>query len=401
MQVTPATWEFVETVLLGTRVPRTANGNVRVGVLFLRHLLRTFRGNERLAVGAYYQGARSVRRRGLLPETRRYVANVLALKYRRLGCGAVSPPVTPRRRPRRARARSPAACTARRVFSSATLDGLTGARVHLKAELFQRTGSFKPRGVLNKLATLTAEEKARGVISISAGNHAQALAYAAARRGHRRARRHVAHGAPAEDRGRARLRRDRGHEAPGTSPQAFERLDQLRRGDRAHARAPVRRPASSWPGRARSALEIVEDVPDVDVVLVPVGGGGLVSGIATAVKGLRPERARGRGRARAVRRAARSRWPPGKPVTVQARSIADGLNGPYAGAQLRRDLPRARRRERARHRGRDPQTRSASSTGARSSRARPPARPRRLRSWPVKRALSGDRAWSPSSRAAT
>jgi soluble lytic murein transglycosylase-like protein len=82
MQVTPSTWEFVETVLLGTRVPRTASGNVRVGVLFLRHLLRTFRWNERLAVGAYYQGARSVRRRGLLPETRAYVANVLALKYR-------------------------------------------------------------------------------------------------------------------------------------------------------------------------------------------------------------------------------------------------------------------------------------------------------------------------------
>src|ERR687883_582903 len=54
------------------------------------------------------------------------------------------------------------------------------ARVYLKAELFQRTGSFKPRGVLNKLATLSDDEKRRGVISISAGNHAQALAYASA-----------------------------------------------------------------------------------------------------------------------------------------------------------------------------------------------------------------------------
>ena len=66
------------------------------------------------------------------------------------------------------------------MFGSRTLSELTGARVHLKAELFQRTGSFKPRGVLNKLATLTDEEKSRGVISISAGNHAQALAYASA-----------------------------------------------------------------------------------------------------------------------------------------------------------------------------------------------------------------------------
>src|SRR5690349_27276 len=69
------------------------------------------------------------------------------------------------------------------TFSSATLSGRVGARVELKAELFQRTGSFKPRGALTKLAALSAEEKARGVISISAGNHAQALAYAAALEG--------------------------------------------------------------------------------------------------------------------------------------------------------------------------------------------------------------------------
>src|SRR5947208_10639273 len=66
------------------------------------------------------------------------------------------------------------------VLSSRTLSERVGVPVLFKAELFQRTGSFKPRGVLNKLATLTDEEKARGVISISAGNHAQALAYASA-----------------------------------------------------------------------------------------------------------------------------------------------------------------------------------------------------------------------------
>jgi soluble lytic murein transglycosylase-like protein len=82
MQVTPGTWDYVEEVLLGRRVPRTVNGNVRIGVAFLSHLLKTFRGNERLAVGAYYQGAHSVRKRGLYRETRQYVANVLALRTR-------------------------------------------------------------------------------------------------------------------------------------------------------------------------------------------------------------------------------------------------------------------------------------------------------------------------------
>src|SRR4051794_16578970 len=66
------------------------------------------------------------------------------------------------------------------VLSSASLSARVGAHVFLKAELLQRTGSFKPRGVLNILATLTPEQRARGVIGISAGNHAQALAYAAA-----------------------------------------------------------------------------------------------------------------------------------------------------------------------------------------------------------------------------
>ena len=65
------------------------------------------------------------------------------------------------------------------TLTSASLAREVGLPVHLKAELLQRTGSFKPRGVLNKLAALSADEKARGVIGISAGNHAQALAYAA------------------------------------------------------------------------------------------------------------------------------------------------------------------------------------------------------------------------------
>ena len=79
MQVTPATWRYVETVLVGRRIPRTTSGNVQVGVVFLRQLLREFRGDARLALAAYVQGPRSVRRHGLVRETERYVAGVLAL----------------------------------------------------------------------------------------------------------------------------------------------------------------------------------------------------------------------------------------------------------------------------------------------------------------------------------
>jgi peptidoglycan hydrolase-like protein with peptidoglycan-binding domain len=82
MQVTPATWSFVEMFVIGQRVPRTADGNVRVGLAYLGHLLREFEGDSRLAIGAYYQGPAGVRRRGLLKETRHFVANVLALRGR-------------------------------------------------------------------------------------------------------------------------------------------------------------------------------------------------------------------------------------------------------------------------------------------------------------------------------
>jgi peptidoglycan hydrolase-like protein with peptidoglycan-binding domain len=82
MQVIPATWFFTERFLIGTPVPKTADGNVRIGVAYLRHLLHEFHGNLRLAVGAYYRGPAAVHRHGLGPETRHFVANVLALRGR-------------------------------------------------------------------------------------------------------------------------------------------------------------------------------------------------------------------------------------------------------------------------------------------------------------------------------
>jgi peptidoglycan hydrolase-like protein with peptidoglycan-binding domain len=82
MQVMPATWRFVEDVLMGENVRRTARGNIRVGIVYLRHLLRLFGGNKRLALAGYYQGPRAVRRHGLYAETRVYVRTVLSLRRR-------------------------------------------------------------------------------------------------------------------------------------------------------------------------------------------------------------------------------------------------------------------------------------------------------------------------------
>jgi len=82
MQVTPPAWDFVETVLLGKKVAKTTEGNIQVGIVYLRHLLREFGGDERLALAAYYQGARAVRQHGLFAETRTYVEAIRSLKGR-------------------------------------------------------------------------------------------------------------------------------------------------------------------------------------------------------------------------------------------------------------------------------------------------------------------------------
>jgi threonine dehydratase len=215
------------------------------------------------------------------------------------------------------------------LLSSRTLSDATGADVHLKAELLQRTGSFKPRGVLNRLATLSDEEKARGVISISAGNHAQALAYAAGVEGIDALVVMWQTASP------MKIAAARGYgatidtEAPDI-PSAFERLERLIEETGRTLVHPYDDPVV-MAGQGTVGLEILEDLPDADVVLVPVGGGGLVSGIATAVKGRRPD-----ARVVAVEPqrspALHASLEAGEPVTVEARSIADGLNGPYAGA---------------------------------------------------------------------
>jgi threonine dehydratase len=215
------------------------------------------------------------------------------------------------------------------LLRSGTLSEQVGADVRFKAELFQRTGSFKPRGVLSKLATLSDEEKRRGVISISAGNHAQALAYASGVEGIDALVVMWKTASP------MKIGAARGYgatidtEAPDI-PAAFARLEELTESTGRTLVHPYDDP-QVMAGQGTVGLEILEDAPDADVVLVQVGGGGLVSGIATAAKGLRPGLrviAVEPERSPALHESLKA----GEPVTVEAKSIADGLNGPYAGA---------------------------------------------------------------------
>ena len=214
------------------------------------------------------------------------------------------------------------------VFSSAALGDVTGARVFLKAELFQRTGSFKPRGVLTSVAALNAEERARGVIAISAGNHAQAVAYAAAQEG-LDALVVMWTGASAQKIAATREYGASVDLAATTPAEAFERLDELLQ----ETRRTLIHPFDAAPtiaGQGTVGLEIVEDVPDAGVVVVPIGGGGLIAGIAVAVKAMRPG-ARIIGVEPELSTAMHSALAAGERVEVTPASIADGLSAPHAG----------------------------------------------------------------------
>jgi threonine dehydratase len=215
------------------------------------------------------------------------------------------------------------------LLGSATLSKQTGLDVRFKGELFQRTGSFKPRGVLNKLATLTDDEKRRGVISISAGNHAQALAYASALEGIDALVVMWQTASPMKIRAAQGYGATIDTEAPDI-PTAFTRLEELVETTGRTLVHPYDDPYV-MAGQGTVGVEILEDAPGADVVLVQVGGGGLISGVATAVKGMRPGArivAVEPERSPALHESLKA----GEPVTVEANSIADGLNGPYAGA---------------------------------------------------------------------
>ena len=173
------------------------------------------------------------------------------------------------------------------LLTSATLNRETGFDVRLKAEIFQRTGSYKFRGPLNKLARLSDEERRRGVICSSAGNHAQGVALAAA-----------IHSIPAvvvmaENATVSKIEATRAYGAEvvlaGTiwdeANAAMRELAEERGLTVVH---PFDDP-DLIAGQGTVGLELLEDFPEVELVVVPIGGGGLISGVSAAIKEKRPD----------------------------------------------------------------------------------------------------------------
>ena len=180
-------------------------------------------------------------------------------------------------------ARDRVAETARRtpLEYSHTFSSMTGAEVHLKLETFQRTGSFKIRGATNRILTLSEAERETGVVTASAGNHAQGVALAATRAGVD-AKIVMPEGAPI-----SKIKATRGYGAEvllyGTDyNEAAQRAHEIEReGGRTYVHAFDDETVMA--GQGTIGLEILADLPEVDTVVVPIGGGGLIAGIATAI----------------------------------------------------------------------------------------------------------------------
>jgi threonine dehydratase len=201
-------------------------------------------------------------------------------------------------------------------------------RLYLKAEHLQKTGSFKPRGMTNRVAALTPAERERGIITVSAGNAAQGYAFAGA-----------ALGVPVTVVMPAAAVRTKAEAAAGYGArvvlegdlmsETFAALERIREEEGLVYCHPFDDPAVVA-GHGSVGLEILEDLPDVDLVVVGIGGGGLISGVAAALKlrrpgvrvvGVEPEGADAISQALAA----------GAPVRIQPASVADGLNAPFAG----------------------------------------------------------------------
>jgi threonine dehydratase len=215
------------------------------------------------------------------------------------------------------------------MFTSATLAERCGAPVWLKAELFQRIGAFKPRGAFNRVRAMSAEQRELGVITISAGNHAQALALAARDEGVDALVLMPADASPAK----VAAARGYGATVDLESPDSMHALERMRAISADTGRVIVHPYDDPLvvAGQGTVGLEIMEDAPGADTVLVPIGGGGLISGIATAVKGLSPD-ARVIGIEPELSAAMRTALDAGHPVpAVPGPTIADALRAPVAG----------------------------------------------------------------------
>ena len=175
------------------------------------------------------------------------------------------------------------------VLTSSAVDALASARVYLKCETFQRVGAFKARGAFSRLTLLSPEERRRGVVAFSSGNHAQAVALAARELG-----------VPATivmpaDAPALKLAATRGYGAEvvlydraGGSGPSREEIAARIVGERGALLVPPFDDAAVIAGQGTVALELLEEVPDLDLVVSPCGGGGLLSGLCVAGRGLVP-----------------------------------------------------------------------------------------------------------------
>lgn len=214
------------------------------------------------------------------------------------------------------------------TLTCTALSQLTGSDLGLKAELFQRTGSFKARGALNAALLLSPEQRARGVITLSAGNHGIGISFAASMVG-TRAVVFMPHNAVPTKVAAIKAHGGEPHYAPSME-EIFPLMEGYQREHGLTFISPFSDPAIIA-GQGTVGLEILEDVPDVETVVVPTGGGGLLSGVALAIKSQRPDvrivgvEPEG---ANIVKRSLES----GKPeAATTINTIADGLAAPFAG----------------------------------------------------------------------
>jgi threonine dehydratase len=208
------------------------------------------------------------------------------------------------------------------LLGSRQLGALTGYEVRLKAEMFQRVGSYKIRGPLNKFALMAEEDKRRGVVCSSAGNHAQGVALAAKIHGMRAVVCMAANATP------SKVAATRGYGAEvvlhgSIWDEANEKAKELVRTEGLTYVHPFD-DAELIAGQGTLGLEIVDDWPEVDAVVVPIGGGGLISGVAMAVKGHNP-RARVIGVESSDGPAMQRSLEAGRPETIDCRTVIDGL----------------------------------------------------------------------------
>ena len=217
--------------------------------------------------------------------------------------------------------------TAARFLAANGGPRLADDRLFLKAEHLQKTGSFKARGMTNRIATLDPEGRARGGITVSAGNAAQAFAWAAREAGVPM----TVVMAVGANPGKVAASRGYGAEVVlegghvGDAIAAAHRIEAERRLTFLH---PFDDPAVIA-GHGTVGLEIVEDLPDVDVVVVGIGGGGLISGTACALKESRPS-VRVYGVEPTGAAAMTRAFEAGEPVPITPVTVADGLAAPFA-----------------------------------------------------------------------